>query len=108
MISIRVPQGIRDVGDLVAGRGRLAWRLVQLDAIGLELLHEGGVILHVEADVIEDAMAGWRLGGIGLGEANLHARNAVHHRGIIASAGGAAEGLGVPSLRILDIAFRHE
>src|ERR1700681_4830345 len=32
--------GIRDVGDLVAGRGRLAWRLVQLDAIGLELLHE--------------------------------------------------------------------
>src|SRR5262245_33543499 len=40
----------------------------------LELLQEGGVILHVEADVIEDAMAGRRLGGIGLGEANLHAR----------------------------------
>src|SRR6516162_810904 len=100
--------GIRDVGDLVAGRGRLAWRLVQLDAVGLELLHEGGVILHVEADVIEDAMAGRRLGGIGLGEANMHARNAIHHRGIVAGARSATEGLGIPILRLRNIASRHE
>jgi hypothetical protein len=57
------------------------------------------LILHVEADVIDDAMAGRCLGGIGLGEANLHAQNAVHHRSIIASAGSAAEGLGVPRCR---------
>src|SRR5258706_439747 len=76
--------GIRDVGDLVAGRGRLAWRLVQLDAIGLELLHEGGVLLHVvddEADVIDDRTHGAALALL-LAEVEVDVDAREHHQGI--------------------------
>src|SRR5947207_4043019 len=48
--------GIRDVRDRVAG-GALANRLIELDALRLEPLHEGGVILNVEAEVIQHAAA---------------------------------------------------
>src|SRR5580692_9246515 len=41
--------GIGDVGDRGAGRIR-ARRLVELDAFRLDLLHEGRMVLHVEAD----------------------------------------------------------
>src|SRR5271163_2145499 len=49
--------GIGDVGDGAAG-GALARRFVELDAFRLDLLHEGRVVLHVEADVVEHAPLG--------------------------------------------------
>src|SRR5579871_3727551 len=91
------PPGIRDVRYGAAGR-RLAHRLVELDAFRLDLLHEGGVVLHVKADVIEDAPAGRGLWRVSLGEPQLHARDAVHHRRVVAGADLAAERLGVPGL----------
>src|SRR5262245_6794976 len=67
--------GIGDVGDDVAGGGTLAGRLVELDAVRLERLEEGRMVLHVEADVIEHAMARRRLRRVRLGEADLAARD---------------------------------
>src|SRR5579864_6915967 len=45
--------GVGDVGDGVAARRIGAGRLVEFDAFRLDLLHEGGVVLHVETDVVE-------------------------------------------------------
>src|SRR2546423_11608315 len=99
------PPRIGDVGDVVAGGADARW-LVELDAFGLDLLDEGGMVLHVEADVIEHAAAGLRLRGVGLGEADLRARN-VDDRLVVAGAGLAAPGLGVPRLRLGDFGFRQ-
>src|SRR5580765_5310973 len=71
-LEARAPR-IRDVGDGVA-RGAFANRLIELDALRLEPLHEGGVVAHVEAEVIEHATARRRLLAVGLQESELHAR----------------------------------
>src|SRR5258706_3657882 len=50
-LDARAPR-IRDVSDGVAG-GALADWLIELDALRLETLHEGGVVAHVKPEVIE-------------------------------------------------------
>ena len=84
----------------------LRTRFVELDAFRLELLHERGVVLHVEADVVEHAPSSRRLLRVGLGEPELHARE-VHDRRVVAGAGLATEGLRVPSLRLGNFGFRQ-
>src|SRR5215475_12644717 len=81
--------GIGDVGDDVAGRGAGTRRLVELDAVRLERLEKCRMLLHIEADVVEHAMPGRRLRGIGLGEADLAARH-VDYRLLVTSADLAA------------------
>ena len=48
---------------------------VKLDVVGLKRLDEGLEVLHVEADVVEDAALGGGLRGLGLVEPKLHAGN---------------------------------
>src|SRR5215831_18930115 len=91
---------IGDVGDGVAAAA-LARRFVELDAVGFELLHERRMVLHIKADVVEDAVPGRGLRLVGLVEANLCARY-VDNRRVVARAGLAAERLGVPGLRLRD------
>jgi len=90
--------GIGDVGDGVTAATR-ARRLVEPDAVGLELAHEGRVIPHVEADVVEDAPSRHRLLRIRHGEADLHARQ-IHDRLVVPRSGLAAERFRVPRLRL--------
>src|SRR5690349_6145404 len=66
-LDARAPR-IGNVGDHIAGWAR-ARGLVELDAVGFELLHEGGMVLHIEADVVEHAMPGRGLRRVGFGEA---------------------------------------
>src|SRR5438132_3268352 len=65
--------GAPGVGDVRDGAAvwNLARRLVELDAFRLDLPDKGGVILHVETDVVEHASSGRRLLGVGLGEPDL-------------------------------------
>ena len=60
------------------------------------------MVLHVEADVIEDAMACRRLRCVGLVETQLHARQ-INHRSVIARAGLAAERFHIPGLRFRNL-----
>src|SRR5258706_9635658 len=87
-LDARAP-GIRDVGDRVAG-GALADWLIELDALRLETLHEGGVVAHVKPEVIEHAAARRRLFRVGRVEPELNPRQ-VHDRRIVAGGGLAAE-----------------
>src|SRR5262245_55051388 len=66
--------GIGDVGDDVATAAFARW-LIELDAVGFELLHERRMVLHIKADVVEHAMPGRSLRLVGLVEANLCARH---------------------------------
>src|SRR5580704_3387178 len=99
--------GIGDISDDVARGGTLASWLVELDAVCLERLEECRMVLHVEADMVEYAMPGRRLRRVGLGEAELAARD-IHHRLVVAGADLAAEGLCVPSHSLGDLGFRQE
>src|SRR5215468_454477 len=56
---------IGNIGDDDAGRFVPARRLIKLDTFRLDLLDEGGVVLDVEADVVEHATAGLGLRRIG-------------------------------------------
>src|SRR5262249_28794568 len=99
-LDARTPR-IGDVGDDVAAAA-LARRLVELDAFRFKLLHERGMVFHVKADMVEDAMPGRLLRLVGFGEADLGARD-VDDRLVVAGAGLAAERLGVPGLRLRDL-----
>src|SRR5258705_12677145 len=77
-LDARAPR-IGDVGDGVAG-GSLADRLIELDAHPLEALDERRVIVHVEADVIEHAVARRRLRRVGRVSAHLPAAQADYPR----------------------------
>ena len=87
--------------------GSFANRLVELDAFRLDLLHEGGVVLHVESNVIEHAPSRRRLLRVCLGEANLYSRQ-IHHRRVVADPRLPSEGLHIPGLRFGDFSFRQE
>jgi hypothetical protein len=93
-LDARAPR-VGDVGDRRAGPHDLAVRLVELDALGFDLLDEGRQVLYVETDVIEHAPAGRSLRRIDFGEPELAARN-VDDRLVVARADLAAEGLRVP------------
>src|ERR1043166_1518469 len=93
-------------GDIAAG-GILVDGRIELDAFRVEFLQEGWVIFHVEADVIENVVAGRVLHFVGFDEAKLHARNAIDHRLPVAHCGFAAEGFRVPGLRLRNVGFRH-
>src|SRR5262249_40195051 len=68
---------------------------------------EGRQILHVEADVVEDAPAGRSLRRIDFGEPELAARN-VDDRLVIARPDLAAEGFRVPGYGFGDLRFQQE
>src|SRR5207249_12203583 len=97
--------GIGDVRYGAAG-GRLARRLVELDAFRLDLLHESCVVFHVKTDVVQHAPARGCLLCVSPGEPDLYARD-VHDGGVIAATGFPAEGLRIPGLRFGDFSLRQ-
>src|SRR5258708_19261178 len=82
-------------------------RPIKLDVVGLKRLDEGFEVLHVEADVIEDATFGGSLRGFGLVEPKLYARN-VRDRAVVALTRLGAEGLAVPCLPLRYRGFWQE
>src|SRR5260370_14621082 len=73
-LDARAPR-VSDIGDDHAGGFILPRRLVKLDPLRFNLTHKGGVVLHVDAKVVEHATLGWCLVGIGFAQADLRARN---------------------------------
>src|SRR6266545_6434280 len=65
---------IGDVGDRVAG-WRLTIRLIELDAFAFDLGNEGLQVLHIKTNVIEHTAERPDLWRVGLGKAELSARN---------------------------------
>src|SRR5215468_481776 len=89
-LDARAPR-VSDIGDDHAGGLILPRRLIELDPLRFELTHKGGVVLHVDAKVVEHATLGWCLLGISFGEADLRARN-INDLSIVTGAGLAAKG----------------
>src|SRR5262249_25285475 len=95
-LDARAPR-VSDIGYDHAGGFVLPRRLVELDPVRLELTHKGGVVLHVDAKVVEHAPLGWCLRGISFGEADLCARN-INDRSVVTHAGLTAKSLCIPGL----------
>jgi hypothetical protein len=73
------------IGDICERGARLvlADRLIELDALRSDLLDKGLQVLHVKADVVENAAFRGSLGGVSLGKPELPARDVEsrHHHG---------------------------
>jgi hypothetical protein len=81
--------------------------LIQLDAFGLQLFHERGMILHIKADVVQYTAARGRLLCVGLPVAELHSRQ-VHDEIVTSLAWLSAKGLHIPGLRFGNFALLQE
>src|SRR5215471_13369936 len=67
--------GVRQEGDLEANGGHVAVGYFELDPIGFQLLAEGFEVFHLEADVVERAPFGRRLGLVGRTRVHFPAGN---------------------------------
>src|SRR4029453_12693762 len=83
---------VGDEGERSAGLFVLRVGPIEFDAVGFKLLDEGLQVLHVEADVVEDAPLGGGLRHLGLVEAQLRTGH-VRDRGVVAQAGLGAKNL---------------